>query len=229
MNFSSFDKIILRLGGIAVLAVFGIALFGGLLLTFGLSWEGRRSRQNQQIVQIDTKSNKKEFFRLGHFQALKKTDLLLIPLNSSKKEEFSLSSYKSSYHNTRNYLVFNTKTKVSQWVWSDNDRLLISDSQIHLGNESEGKVVGLLFEFAGNDTNQNGELDSSDEKNLEYFDLKDLSRLSLLSGVSQVFGVRQLSANEIGIFFLKNNKSYVGIYDMATKAMPEPKEISLPN
>ena len=179
-----------------------LALFGGAILTYKSLKETTREHEVRDIINIHPKTKKEDFFRLGYFQPLKNTNFILIPLNSSKKNDFSFSSHKNSKYTARNYLLFDKKTKESSWVWESNDRLILKEERIIQGKGKSEKVIGVVFESIEKDSRSR----PNDMKVVDFFDISNFARTPVLKDVNRVFGIQQTSDAEILIFFLASKK-----------------------
>lgn len=179
------------------------------------------------MVNIDQNSKKEEFLRLGYFQTLLGTDLILIPLTSEQKIEASYYS-KSAHSQARNYLVFNSKNKSSYWIWKSNSFLVLGDTKIHnqITNEKKQQTIGLVFEFVENDSNADDTLNDQDLKSVDYFNLDSKKSVTIVNQVDRVIGIQQSENDEVLFFYSRAGKSYFKSLTVSSLQLSEEKEIA---
>lgn len=129
-NLEKYDKLVWRVNGTLLLLACIGAILVCTIVGYKLLKDAFATRHVHDIVNVDQNTKKDEYLRLGYFQPLKGTDLILIPLTFEQKYDMSYYS-KSAYSHARNYLVFNSKNKASYWIWKTNSFLVLQVTTIH--------------------------------------------------------------------------------------------------
>ncbi len=229
MNLEKYDKFVWRINGSLILLACICAILVCTLVGYKLSREVFGTRQVRELVNVSQNTKKEEYLRLGHFQSLKGTDLILIPLTSEQKYEVSYYS-KSAYSRARNYLVFNSNNKDSYWIWESNAFLILEDTKIHnqIEEEKTQKTRGLVFQFVDEDSNEDAVLDDKDKKSVQYFDLSSRKSVPVISQVERSIGVQQTGDDEVLFFYSRSGKSYFKNLTVSSLSLSNEMEIGLP-
>lgn len=228
LNLEKYDKFVWRINGTLLLLACIGAILVCTIVGYKLLEEVFGTRQVHDIVNVDQNTKKEEYLRLGYFQSLKGTDLILIPLTSEQKFEASYYS-KSTYSRARNYLVFNSNNKESYWIWKSNTSLILEETKIynHIKEENTQKARGLVFEFVDEDSNTDGVLDDKDMKSIQYFDLSSRKSVAVISQVDRSIGVQQTGDDEVLFFYSRSGKSYFKSLAVSSLSLSDEKEIGL--
>lgn len=228
LNFEKYDKIIWRVNGTLILLGSVIAVLVCALVGSRLVSEVFETRPEHDIVNVNQNTKKEEFLRLGYFQPLPGTDLILVPLTAEQKSNASYYS-RSSYNQARNYLIFNAKTKDSYWVWKTNTTLALEETKIQnqVSDGKNQKVIGLVFEFVDKNSNADKTVDENDQKSLQYFDLATRKPLPVVDGVDRVIGVRQSGDDEVLFFYSRAGKSFFKGLTLSAMKLSDEYEIGL--
>lgn len=228
LNLEKYDKFIWRTNGTLLLLACIGAILVCTIVGYKLLSEVLGARQVHDIVNVDQNTKKEEHLRLGYFQSLKGTDLILIPLTSEQKYEATYYS-KSAYSRARNYLVFNSSNKDSYWIWKSNEFLVLEDTKIHnqIKEEKTQKTRGLVFEFVDEDSNTDGVLDNKDKKSIQFFDLSSRKSVPVVSQVDRSIGVQQTGDDEVLFFYSRSGKSYFKSLAVSSLSLSDEKEIGL--
>lgn len=231
LNLEKYNKTIWRLNGIIILIASLGAIFFCLIVGYNLAQDIFRNREVHDIVNINEKTKNEEFLRLGYFTSLSGTSFFLVPLSS--EESISESYYsKSSSSNSRNYLLFDSSSKESLWLFKNNESLIlrfetIKEKTLTEPEINKSKTIGLTFEVVNKDTNNDKRLSTQDLVDLVYFDLKTKKMIPLVVGIDRNIGSEQSQDDELLIFYSKNGKSYFKTFRISTMTASEEKEIKL--
>ena len=215
-----------RANGTLLFLVGVCSILGIIVLGLSLVSDTFRKREVHDIVNVNPTTKKEEFLRLGYFQNLKGTELLLVPLTSEQKIDMEYYS-KSAKASARNYLIFNNLTKESFWIWPSSQSMILETEIIHDQSidEKYQKAVGLIFERVEKDTNSDGVLNNKDEKAIEYFDLSTNKLMTIHRGFDLSLGTQKNSANQILFFYMRDGKNYFQTLTIPTLAISAENEI----
>lgn len=221
LNLEKYDKIIWRINGTLLL----LACLGSLLVCFVVGFKIIREelgpgQKTHDLVNVNQETKKEEFLTLGYFSPLQGTPYILVPLTSEQKLDVSYSS-KTSYGSARNYLVFNSKTKESFWIWNSNSFIVLRHTLVYQssGDEKNRKVLGIVFEFVS---------DNKNSKSIQYFDLASRKVASVIQNIDRAIGVEQSSDDEVLFFYARNGKSFFKSLNVSSFLLSDEKEIGLP-
>lgn len=228
MNFEKYDKLIWRINGTIIFFTCLVALVVGLFASYKLVTELTGRRTVHDLVNVNQETKKEEFLRLGYFKPLKGTEFYFVSLSSEQKYENSYYS-KESYANSRNFLIFNAKSKDSHWVWPSNSFMSLEETFIfnQLEDNNQQKTIGVVFEYVASDSNKDKQLDRNDEKSIQYYDFVNRKSIAVTDKIDRNIGVQQNSASEVLFFYSRNNKSYFKSLILTTQSLTEEKEINL--
>lgn len=186
----------------------------------------RKSRSaRHDLVELNVATKKEEFLRLGYFKALQGTDYFLVSL-SPLGEGGKFSSYSERWQdNARNYLLFHSKTKKSQWVWKNNSSYILAVTEVYnrVGQEKGRKVAGLFFELVDKDSNADGRHDYKDQRSLQYLDLTTSKVTHVFPAADRMIGIEQISPAEALIFYSMGGQSFFRSFSI-DKLMATPAE-----
>lgn len=224
LNLEKYDKLIWRANGtILLFACVGLLLVC-VLAGYKLIKDAFVTHRAHDIVNVDQHTQQPEFLRLGYFESLKGTDFILIPLSS--KQRHTTSSYsKSSF--PRNYLLFNSVTKDSYWIWNSNTSVILQEIKIHDQIEAEKtqQIKALVFELVERDSNADGSLDNNDQKSIQYFEIASRKFIPVISQIDRSIGVQQTANDEILFFYSRAGKSFFKSLTVSSLKMSQEKEI----
>lgn len=229
MILERYDRIIWRANGTLILLACVGTIVVCSIVGYKLLKDMFGTRQVHDIVNIDDTTKKIEHLKLGYFERLKGTTLILVPL--TLEQEFEKSYYsKNSYTRARNYMVFNMGTKESYWIWDDNSALILNEHKVHnqLEENRSQKTIGIAFEIVQSDSNSDGTLSSEDKQTLHYFDIDSRKTITLADGLDRTLGIQQFN-REVLFFYSKAGRSYsksLNLQDLSTsseKAIDTPK------
>lgn len=203
MNLEKYDKLIWRANGTIIFFTCLVALVVGLFASYKIVSELIGQRNVHDIVNVNQETKKEEFLRLGYFKHLKGTDLYFVSLSSEQKYNNSYYS-KESYANSRNFLIFNSNTKTSHWVWPSNAYMSLEETLIYnqLDENNQQKTLGLVFEYVPFDSNNDKQLDRNDNKSIQFYDLVSRKTIAITDKIDRSIGVQQSSAQEVLFFTL---------------------------
>lgn len=228
INYEKYDKLMWRIIGTLILLFCAGSVLMGLALSVKFFQETSPPQQRHDLVNVNHATKKEELLRLGQFQNIKGTELILIPLTVESNAGVN-SSYdmKFGYDNARNFLVFDTKSKNSSWVWSSNSNEVFSTTNIYsdITDTIKQKTLGMAIEFADQDSNRDGEVNHKDQRNLHYFDLSSKKTTALTDKIDRSIGVQQTSNDEVLFFYSRGGKSYFKSLTLSNLSTSEEKEI----
>lgn len=229
MNLEKYDKFVWRANGTLLLLACAVAFLFSLIIGYNILKEGQSSHRGHDIVNVDQETKKEEFLRLGYFHILKGTELILIPLTSEQKSKSSYYSRSGNSH-SRNYLILNTKTKESYWIWKSNNFLVLEDVKIHnqIADNRNQKAIGLALEVVENDSNSDAVMNESDQKSIQYFDLTAKKLVSVVSNLDRSIGIQQTGDNEVMFFYSRTGKSFFRTLMLSSMKVSDEKEIGQP-
>lgn len=209
MNFDKYDKVIWRINGSILLITCVGVLVVSTVIGYKLLKDIFGTRYVHDLVNVNESTKKQESLKLSYFQQLKGTDLILISLTSDQTYGTSYYS-KSSSHQIRNYLLFNSTSKSGQWIWDSNAMLVLNETKIYNQTQREATQVakGLIFEVIEKDFNGDGLLNHQDMKSVQYYDLTSGKMISIVSQMDQSIGIQQTSDDQVSIFYYRSGKSY---------------------
>lgn len=232
INFEKYDKLMWRAIGTLILVGCVGSVLVGFVLVLNVFKDRTPPQQRHDIVNVNQSTKKEERLRLGSFQPVKGTDLILIPLTI---ENDSAASFESSYDmkfgfsNSRNFLIFNTKTKASSWVWGSNSNEVFSSTNIYDNVEDtfKQKTLGIAFEFVSEDTDLDGKINHKDQRNLHYFEASTKKLTAIVDKIDRSIGTQQTSGDEVLFFYSRGGKSYFKSLALSNLAVSAEKEIGL--
>lgn len=222
MNFDKYDKVIWRINGsILLITCIGVLLVS-TVIGYKLLQDVFGTRQVHDLVNVDESTKKQESLKLSYFQQLKGTDFILISLTSDQTYGTSYYS-KSSSNQIRNYLLFNSTSKDSKWIWGSNTMLVLNETKIYNQTQRESTQVakGLLFEVIEKDFNNDGLLNHQDMKSVQYYDLTSGKMISIVSQMDQSIGIQQTSDDQVSIFYYRSGKSYFKSMTVSSLALTD--------
>ena len=230
INLEKYDKLLWRAIGTLILVICTGSVIVGLILSLKVFENAPAPRQTHDIVNVNQTTKKEELLRLGQFQALRGTELIIIPLTV---ESDSNASYESSYDmkfgysNSRNFLVFNTKTKENNWIWATNTNEVFSSTYIYddIADTAKQKTLGIAFELVDTDTNLDGKITHKDQRNLHYFDLNTKKITAVVDKLDRSIGIQQPANDEVLFLYSRGGKSYFKSLTLANLSVSEEKEI----
>ena len=229
INMEKYDRVIWRINGsLLLLACIGAILIS-LVVGYKLADEIFGRRHVHDIVNVDENTKKEEFLRIGYFTYLKGTDLILVPLSS--EQTYSASYYsKASHSRARNYMVFDSKSKTSYWIWKSNTALILDETKIYdqLADEKNQKTRGIAFEFVETNSNADSVLDENDQKSVHYHDLSTKKTTLIIDKVDRIVGVQQSNNDEVLFFYSRSGKSFFKTLDINSLSISAESEIALP-
>ena len=232
MNLEKYDKLMWRaIGTLILIGCLGSVLVG-LVLIFNVFNDRTPPQQRHDIVNVNQATKKEEHLRLGHFQELKGTELILIPLTIQNDSNASFeSSYdmKFGYSNSRNFLVFNTKTKESSWVWSSNSNEVFSSTNVYdnIADIGKQKTLGIAFEFVSEDTDLDGKINHKDQRNIHYFEANSKKITAIVDKIDRSIGTQQNSNDEVLFFYSRGGKSFFKSMKVSNLTVSEEIEIGI--
>lgn len=230
INLEKYDLLLWRAIGSLILVICIGSVLVGLVLSFKVFQDAPPPQQRHDIVNVDQNTKKEELLRLGQFQSLRGTELIIIPLTVESDNNASFeSSYdmKFGYSNSRNFLVFNTTTKENNWIWKTNTNEVFSSTYIYdnIVETAKQKTLGIAFELVDTDTNQDGKVTHKDQRNLHYFDLNAKKITPIVDRIDRSIGIQQPANNEVLFFYSRNGKSYFKSLGLSNLSISEEKEI----
>lgn len=216
MQFSKFDTILWKINGVLFLATFSVGLFSIIFFIYS-------SNVNRRVENVVTvlDSKKEDFIKFEEFKFLRNTDYLISNLISVKSKGSSFKSY--GPFEIKNVLFFNKTKKNSEWLFPTNQNYILNDySYVHDNinedcnsecSDIKSKVLGLVFSFADQDTNKDGLIDEKDKLTVIYKDISLGKIQKIITNIDSLISVKRISKSEIGVFYIKNNKSLFVYYD----------------
>lgn len=132
------------------------------------------------------------------------TDTVVLPLNSEKTGAGRLGYGKTS--NTRNYLFLNTSSKEQHWLLDHNDFAFL-----HREAVSGPKGTMFKYEFAKQDTNEDGKYSSEDKITLAFSTADGLRFTELIDEIDEVLGSRAVGNGKLLFIYRKNGETISSI------------------
>ena len=224
----NFDKFIWRFNGVGILIICtGVMLLGGFASTAYVI-NSFSKPEKHDLVNVNTNTQEEEYLILGSFYSLKGTNLILIPLYK-RVDSFKGYSSDPGYRNSKNYLVMNTQTKESKWVWENHSRQIFEYEEIYKSikdNESR-EHRGLVFGYVDNDSNNDQKLNEDDKRMIIYFDPNTGKKTNIGDDVDRVIGISQVSDNEVFFFYVREGKNLTRSLKFPSLNLTNEKEIRL--
>ena len=216
MELSRFERITWRINAVVIL-VCGLLAFAVLLIVgYRLLQDIFRTRVASSIVNVNPETQESESLRLSAFTRIPGTELLAAQLAAS--QEYRQSYYSKSGSSTRNYLFLDAKTKATNWLLNANGSLIVNDEQLYADptiESSKRMTSAILYEVVKRDSNRDSRLSGADQLTIMLFPIASKHVVELLTISGEVFGIQQLSSNEVLIFYRNGFDHFAATLDIA--------------
>jgi hypothetical protein len=207
MEENTFFKWVWRFNGV-VISVAGVLAIGVLLFVGNkLLQDMTRERKAHNVVNIETRSEVKEHWRLGSMAEVRGHPVVMVPLHSDQK-------YNQSYYNkislsVRNYLFINTETSSNQWLFDHNNYLIENREYLRSGmGDTKKNVTAILYSLIQFDTNSDKRLAVTDLKTIALTKPNGAGYKEVLKNVEQFFGSKSIDSNSLLVLYQRNGVGY---------------------
>lgn len=175
---------------------------------------------------------KQEQWDLGELSKLNDTGLFIAPLRF--EQTFSIGFSEEKHTSTvRNYLFVNTKTNSSSWLFENNDfvietrKYIEKDGTLTSCSSQNKELVALYFTVLKQDTNQDNVIKRNDLMSIALTKPDGSERTEIETDITQVQSVDVTDNGQtLVLFYVKNDKTYVSTYSLATFKKLESIEIA---
>jgi hypothetical protein len=223
-----YDKVVWRINGTLILLTCLTVGFVCLIAGWKLVGDLFGQHERHDLINVDQNTKKQELLKLGYFESLPGTNLVLVPLSFEQTIAMPLYS-KSTHSNSRNFLVLNAKTKESYWIYKANTALVINTDHVYekvVESEKDKKVVGLLIDLVEADSNHDGVLSPDDQRTLQYFDLRQKKLVPIVGEVERSIGNKQVDSEELVLFYSKSGKSFYRSLSLSNLSVAGEQEVA---
>ncbi len=209
---------------IVLIFLFGLILVAVLLFSaYNIYQEVFRTRNVPGMVNIETRNQISPEWRLGDFDSLYETDILIAPVYST--QTYQASYYEKGTSAVRNYLFVNAVDKSSHWLVPHNDYLFLPYSTEHDDSNWDSKVIWIRYEVVKSDTNQDERLTSEDQRTISLSDPSGENYSEVISDVDQVLGYETLDSNTLLVFYSNDSVNYLAEVDVPSRTITTLEEL----
>lgn len=221
-----FFSLVWRANALVILAagLAGLALVTIILVQLGRGF--LEPRRVQGIVNLEDEEVESETFQFGHFESITGSGFLSAPLYT--QQGYPLGSISKSSQSSRNYLFYNPTSGAAHWLLPDNEGLVEWRSEFPPSRykEEPEPVRGVLWQVIASDTNGDRKLTRNDLSVVFISGPSGRPLRELISGVQQLHGANQFSADRVSIMFLKDNRLRAAIVSLTDLSLVSNAEVS---
>ncbi len=227
LKLERFDQIMWRTIGVGLLIGLLIGTPLALLVGYRLLGDRLRPHQVHNTVAISSdQSTSPEIFRYMGVRRLEGTHAILIEAGSEQSYQAGGLSSKTSTSRARDLLIFDTKSRRSQWVLESRRGIIINHDEIYDDiHSSSRQVKGLVLEVVETNTNNDLYLNKNDATEAYYFDLATQKKIKLMSTYTSLIGMLQFPD---GVEFIFNKGGKASIIRFDTKSLTLSNALNLP-
>lgn len=194
----------------------------GLLAAGAVGFLGRRGHREADNRPEARNASSEERLILDDPRVLTGTRWLLSALRSDSERSFA--KY-SKARRVRNYLLFDSESKATRWLWPTNAQTLFGEATVHDGQAGQtarsAKGLAIIVEK---------DLAEDDRKarSLQYFDFRSARLIEVAASVERLIGVEKTREDEATVFYSRDGRMFFRAIRLSDAALSEEKEIPLP-
>jgi len=210
MNTEQFFTRIWRINSIIILVAgilaVGVLSYGGYQIYKNMT----ETRRVTGMVNVETEGVKKTIVKFGRFMPVKGT--IYLRANVTTEQDYKVMSYSKEAHATRNYLYYDTSTKIGRFLVPNNDTLFLSVHDISEGNrylndydsESDKKkynILAIIYDVVEADTNKDSRLTEADLHTIALSTPTGEEYVPIINKIDTVNGYNLVMPDSIFVFY----------------------------
>jgi hypothetical protein len=209
-----FFVIINRINSVLLLVVFLLAA-GGLIVTFFMESQWRRSRSIEVQDKSEQGKTEKINLRLGHIEQVHGAPIQFVRLETETKGgKFSSGGYPDV---TRNIMFLTKGLKQARWLFPKHHFVIKAIDQLREkeGYEKKDPTRALYYEVIKEDSNGDGKLSEDDNSVVAVSKIDGSGYVELISGLQRTIGHQTVNqGTELAVLIEKNGRVLYMTYSL---------------
>jgi len=203
------NGILFLLGALLLLGIIAFNLFKDI---------NKQEAPEHKLEGIAGSARNDEKWSLRRSFVLSGTEYITLELSSDKSTVDSLGArindYGSSYsdyraHPAKNIIFINTKNNDRQWLFKNNDQLILENRDIDFKKENADEKITqiIIYSIINRDTNADGVLNAKDGVSLGASHPSGEKYVGLIEDVQQLISIARIDSDNLLIIYQKNGEA----------------------